>query len=227
MKKQFENKPKLGIGIYTVPDIAQILRIPYYKANRWISEYWDNRFGRVFQSKYSWTDGKSKAISFHTLIELYIYIQFSEAGVKTKEILQAHKILSNKFNTPFPFATSYILDHISTDGSKIFFMVNDAVIYNIDGTNQLNLKFIESFFKKIDFTDDNLASRLWPLGRKKSVVIDPSHQFGQPVIDGTNIIPSTLFNLFQAGEPVDFIASIYGLKQKEVRDAIAYCKSAA
>lgn len=226
MKATLENSPKLGLGIYTVPDIAKLLKIPYYKANRWVNEYWDRRLGATFKSRYSWTDGKAKAVSFHTMIELYTFFQLSGVGVRTPVILEAHEILASQFKTPFPFATSFILDNISTDGKKIFFQKNDEVIYNVDSTNQLNLKFIRLFFKKLEFDHKELASRLWPLGKSKSVVVDPSHQFGQPVIDGTNIQPTTLYSLHQAGEPKEFIASIYNLTKKQIKDAIEYCEAA-
>ena len=225
MKQSFENTPKLGLGIYTVPDVALLLKIPYFKANRWINEYWDLKLGAEFDSKYSWTDGKAKAVSFHTMIELYIFFQLSDVGVKTPIILEAHGILAKQFKTPFPFATSVILENMSTDGKKIFFQKNDEII-NVDSAQQLNLKFIKLFFNKLEFDRKELASRLWPLGKKKSVVVDPSHQFGQPVIYGTNVQATTLFNLHQSGEPTEFIASIYDLKKKQIEDAIEYCQAA-
>src|SRR3990172_3100264 len=104
----FENKPKIGLGIFTVPDIARILNLKYYKVERILNDYWDNRFANDLGSKYSWTDGKSKAVSFHTLVEFYIFYQFKEAGVTTKSILKAHQELSIWYKTPFPFATSHI-----------------------------------------------------------------------------------------------------------------------
>jgi len=36
----FENKPKLGLGIYTASEIAQILRVPYRKVYIWMNKYW-------------------------------------------------------------------------------------------------------------------------------------------------------------------------------------------
>ena len=146
MSIALENKPQLGYGIYTIPDIALILQIPNYKVSRWVTDYWDSRFGLDFNKKYSWSDGKSKAISFHTLIELYTFYQLSKAGVHSSKIIEAHKILTVKFDTPFPFATSQILENISTDGKRIYFEEGDEIIFNIDKTFQLNLRFISDFF---------------------------------------------------------------------------------
>lgn len=222
----FENKLALGNGIYTMPDIAQILRIPNYKVNRWVKKYWDGRFGKAYEEKYSWTIDLTKAISFHSLVELYTFYHLSEAGVKTQKILVAHQELADEFSTPFPFAKAKILDCLSTDGLDIYFRSEDF-IYTVDGTKQLNLEFIKLFFKKLDFDDDSLASRLWPLGKDKSIVCDPKRQFGQPIVSGTNIFPETLAGLFQAGDSIACIASLYELEEKKVEDAIEYISKAA
>ncbi len=100
-----ENRLELGNGIYTMADIAHILRLPYYKVYKWVTKYWDKDLGSDFRDSYSWIiDNNNRAVSFHTLIELYVFIQFSEVGVSTRDILKAHKELSGLFKTPFPFA---------------------------------------------------------------------------------------------------------------------------
>ena len=180
-----------------------------------------------FNKKYSWSDGKSKAISFHTLIELYTFYQLSKAGVHSRKIIEAHKILTVKFDTPFPFATSQILENISTDGKRIYFEEGVEIIFNIDKTFQLNLRFISDFFKKIDFDGGDLANRLWPIGKDKSIVVDPKHQFGQPTIYGTNINAQTVNNYYLGGEKIEFIADIFDIENHQIEDAIEFCKKAA
>ncbi len=223
---KFENKGKIGGGIYTLPDIAHIFNIPYYKVSKWVKEYWDVRLANDFENQYSWTDGKARAINFHTLIELFIFMQLSDAGVKTKDILMAHQKLSLINKTKFPFATNSIIKAMSTDGKQIFFSYNGEEL-TLDGKLQFNLGFIKEFFKNIDFGSDELATRLWPMGRKSSIVVDPQHHFGQPVINGTNIVPDTIFNMSLAGENNKFIALIYNISEKQVTDAIKFCKKAA
>ena len=81
----FENKVEIGNGIYTLPDLAKILDLDYYKIRRLLNEYWDKRFAKDFRSKYSWLVGNSRAVSFHTLIEFYIFYQFKDLGVSTQK----------------------------------------------------------------------------------------------------------------------------------------------
>jgi uncharacterized protein (DUF433 family) len=222
----FENKLQLGNGIFTTREIAQILRLPYHKVRTWINKYWDGELGDFYEKNYSWSVNNSKAVGFHTLIEFYVMMQFAEAGVKTKEVLKAHKELSDFYKTNFPFATKEVLDNIHTDRSKIYLNSNGDTI-SLDGSKQFNLAIIKIFFQNLDFDQDMLASRFWPMGKKKKIVCDPHHKFGQPVISGTNIQSEVIYKMYLAKETVPFIASIYEISTNDVKDAIEFHEKAA
>ena len=222
----FENNLQLGNGIFTTQEIAQILRLPYQKVRKWIAQYWDGELGDFYEKNYSWTINNSKAVGFHTLIEFYVMMQFAEAGVKTREVLKAHKELSQFYNTNFPFAKKEVLDNIRTDKSKIYLNNNGDTI-SLDGSKQFNLDIIKVFFQNLDFDNDMLASRFWPLGKKRKIVCDPHHKFGQPVISGTNIQSEVIYKMYLADESIAFIASVYEITTNEVKDAIEFHKKAA
>lgn len=224
---EFENKVEIGNGIYTLPDLAKILNLDYQKVHRLLNEYWDKRFAGDLGDKYSWSIGNSRAVSFHTLIEFYIFYQFKNAGVSIQKILKAHQELTSMYNTAFPFANSSILDGIYCVGKKIVFEIRENIIIELDSTKQLNLKFIKNFFNKLDFDKNNIAKRLYPLGKNNSVIVDPEHQFGQPTIFGTNLFPETIYNLYRNKETKKFISASYGITVKQVTDAIEYCKTQA
>lgn len=222
----FENKLQLGNGIYTVQEIAKIFRLPYQKVHLWINKYWDGELGKAYEQNYSWQIENTKAVGFHTLVEFYVMLQLAEAGVKTRQVLNAHKELAKSFRTNFPFAKREVLENISTDGKKIYLKLNGDTI-TLDGSKQLNLDFIKVFFKKLDFDNEMLASRFWPLGKDVNIVCDPHRKFGQPIINGTNIQAEAIYRMFLANEPIDFIASLYETSKKNVIDAIAFNQTAA
>lgn len=223
---KFENSLALGNGIYTLSDVSRILRLPYYQVHKWVTKYWDNELGLQFQQSYSWViDDNNRAVSFHTLIEIYVFIQFSESGVRTRDVLNAHKELSTLFGTPFPFATKRILDNLRTDGKTVFIQHNGGTV-TLDGTRQFNLELIKIFFKNLDFDRDALASRFWPLGKGRNILIDPKRQFGHPVLGKSNIYPETIYNLHKSGESIDFISFTYEIEEQLVKDAIEYCEAA-
>tara|TARA_R110000744_G_scaffold265698_2_gene379765 strand:+ start:69 stop:740 length:672 start_codon:yes stop_codon:yes gene_type:complete len=221
----FENKPKIGSGIYTASEIASILRVPYRKVYTWMNKYWDGKIGKEFGSKYSWDINGTRAVSFHTFIEFYVMMRFSEAGVKPKQVLAAHTELSKMYSTAFPFARKEVLKGIRSDGKHIFLKTIKGTI-ELDGTKQLNLDLIDMFFINLEFDKDNLASRFWPIGKEKSILVDPNRRFGHPVIDGKNIFPEIIYNHHKAGDPIAYIAHVYQISEEEVNHALEYCKAA-
>ncbi|MBI5914836.1 MAG: DUF433 domain-containing protein [Bacteroidetes bacterium] len=216
-------KPRLGEGIYSIPEAAKILSLPLYKVRRLLKVYWNERFGKG-KTMYSWGEGGAAAFNFLTLIEFYVFYQLKDEGVNTKDIISAHERLAHHLKTNFPFASITLL----TDGGKILFETEGGAIVDIDPAFQFNMKeIIEPFCKKIEFNGQRIAKRFYPLGKEKSIVVDPHHQFGQPTIIGTNILPATIFSYYKGGEPVEFISSIFDLSKKQVSDALEYCKIAA
>ena len=220
------HKNALGYGIYTSTDIAQLLGIPRSKVARYLKNYWDDRLGKeLFNDSYTWQteDKKVKTVNFYVLIELYICFQLQELGVKPQRILESRKNIAIETNNPYPFATSKVL----SDGKKIWYEFKDAVV-NADGTRQANFeKIIKDYIQKIDFGEDEQAVKFYPNGRESSVVINPRNQFGQPIIEGTNVNAEMLFSMYKSGEPIDFITNLYDLNIKAVEDAIRFYQNAA
>ena len=135
----------------------------------------------------------------------------------------SRKIIAQETDTQYPFATSKIL----SDGHKIWYTFKDAIV-NADGTRQTNFEnVIKDYVKKIDFDSQDHAIKFYPNGRNSSVVIDPNHQFGQPIIEGTNINAEMLFSMYKSGEPIGFITNLYDLNVKSVEDAIRFYQNAA
>jgi uncharacterized protein (DUF433 family) len=208
MDAMIKKKPSLGIGLYTIPDVANILNLDRTFVRRWLREYWGNQ----------------KAIHFFTLIEFYVFYQLRKQGVSAENIAKSHEIIGQELNTSFPFANSVIL----TDGKKIFYSRDGDLIINADKSKQINFKsIIEEFCHKIDFDKDLNALRYWPLGKEKNIVVDPHHQLGQPTVKNTNILAETLYSMYTAGEKIGFISSLYDVTENDVKASIEFFKKAA
>lgn len=222
----FENSPQLNAGIYTLPDIARLLGMPYRKAHRWLAQYWEGKLGQEYRRQYSWSVDNTKAVSFHTLMELHIFYQLNQAGVKPGRILEAHKELVSITGEAFPFATKRILEGLRSDGKQVLLYRKDGTAISLDGTKQFNLGFVLDFMRKLDF-HEGVASRFWPMGKENVVNCDPKRQFGHPVVGNTNIYPELLASMHRAGDSIAFLAANYKLTPKEVRDSIAFSNQAA
>jgi len=222
-----QTKPVLGQGIYTLPDIAFLLDISYPKVSRWIKSFWNDKFGSKYGGTYSWSVDLTKAVNFYTLIELYTFYRLAEAGVTTNSALKAHEILSAQFETPYPFANKMVLNGMKALDRQVVFEQSDGSIYSLDIYKQFKIEFVKEFFKNLDFDSNSLVYKFWPKGKALEVVCDPTHQFGQPVIEGTNILSETIFRLYLAKEPVEFISELYEIPVARVVKAIEFHSSAA
>lgn len=216
---KYKAEPKLGEGIFTIPDAAFILNLPKDIVRRWIKNYWECTFlenGTSEELKYTWGISRNKAFNFYTLVEIIAVFSLRKIGVSFNKIKIAHNQLINLLNTPYPFATSKLI----SDGGVIFWDYDESILVDLDKTLQLSFKkIINPFCKKLDFSENtNLAQRFWPLGKEHSIVVDPHHCFGQPTLFGTNITTESIIKLLHAGEEKFCIAEMYNLNVNQIED---------
>jgi uncharacterized protein (DUF433 family) len=99
---------------------------------------------------------------------------------------------------------------------------------NADGTKQTDFEeFIRKFANKIEFNSNKIAEKFWPAGRYSDIIVNPHHQFGQPVLNGTNINAEVIFSMYESGEAIESIGILYDLTKKQVDDAISFYKKSA
>lgn len=212
-------KPALGLGAFSVPDIALVLGIPQAKVRRMLNQVWDERFGKnLLGDTFSTTVGDHKFVNFHTLIELYVYFELRDMKVSAQRILKTRHVMQQDLGTPHPFAAAKLL----TNGKRIRYEFKECIV-DADGTRQTNFeRMVRDYAKKIDFNGDDLAIRYWPLGKERKVVVDPLHQFGLPTVANTNINTHTLRGMFHSGESPEVLAEMFDIPLDAVKDALAF-----
>jgi uncharacterized protein (DUF433 family) len=204
--------PKLGEGVYFPIDVSQILKLPYHQVKYMMKTYWHaTTFG----------DKGNKAINFYALIEFYTYYNLRKKGYTSPAIKKLHTQLSKVYNTPYPFASIEVLTPKKIGKkSKIWYKYQGNIIKG-DGKQQPSIQsFVKPFLKQIEFGEDLLAKRFYPLYHTENIVVDPLHQFGKPVINGTNIQTKTISALINAGESKQNVCILYDISEKQVNDAI-------
>lgn len=217
-------EPKLGEGIYLVKDVSKILRLDYPKTYRWIVGYWGSLDNSLDVDINYTFGGANKAINFYSLIEFYTFFKLREKGVSTAKIRDLHKTLSSEWKTKYPFAKAqdFYVDKGAVTRKKFIYYQSLNNLIKHDHKNQASFSFVQNFLDKIEFDDNNLAMRFFPLDDSRNVVVDPNHQFGQPIVTGTNIKTSTLTTHFLGGDDVNLISKIYDLTVGQVEDAITF-----
>ena len=217
--------PKLGEGMFLSKDIAKILNLKQSLVRRWIIGYWsgdlDNRY------EYTFGEGSERAINFYSLIEFYTFFKLRENGLSVETLRKFHLKLSKIYDTPYPFATSrnYFTEKKNTKTFVYYEHLNSLIKF--DDKHQFKLDFFRDFLDQVEFDENNLAVRFYPLKNSKNIVVDPLHQLGQPTIKGTNLKTQTIYTLSKAGEPIENISQLYNVPINAINDAIAYHKMAS
>lgn len=213
----------LGSGFFTITDISNILKINRNKVSYLVRNYWKDKLSKRSDYKYLYETDKILALNFFALIEIKVFHVLLENGVSYKKSLIAHEFLSKKFDTPYPFAHH---SFYRSGGDILFEQGKDFIL--AEDTQQIAIKgIIEPFSEKIEYNHDNIAKAYYPLGRDKNVVVDPEHQFGEPVLLNTNILASTVYQMFKAGDSIHLISKSYSLDESSVLDAISFFETAA
>jgi len=212
-------QPGLGTGIYTYAEAARFLRVSSAKVRRWAEGYvyWLNgeqrRKGPVLQRERP----PLGLLTFCDLVELFFVREFDKAGVKLQDIRDSARLLADELKTPYPFAC----ERLHTDGVQI--LRAKGRHYENVARQQKVFKFAEDFFKKIEFADDCLARRWWPMGPDKLVVIDPHRSFGTPIEAKSGIRTDVLYAAYKAEEgDSKAVAEWYEISREGVESAVKF-----
>jgi len=85
----FISEPRLGEGIFTVPEASIMLDIPQNVVRRWIKSYWEDFFIRNKHFKngnYIWGESRNKAFNFYTFVEVIAVHSLRKIGVPFQKI---------------------------------------------------------------------------------------------------------------------------------------------
>lgn len=199
---------------YSVEDIATILNLPETQVKQWLREFMKGQIAPDAPET-----EPDLITDFHTLIEFYTFYQLRAQGVWPSKINNAREILADMLHTNYPFATANIL----TDGKSVFYNAEIGELIQADQTLQLTIQqVVEPFCKRIEFGDDSLATKLYPLGREAAIQIDPARQSGRPVVGDTEVLSQSVFDFFLHGNSVSVVAERFNITEKEVEDVIVF-----
>lgn len=209
-------------GAYTLPDAAGLLGLRLEKMRKWVSGVslgdaagHDRRFPAGDLGARG--EGRDRTFGFWTLIELFSVSQLRAHGLSMRRLRADRKELAERFKTDHPFA----LEGLLTDGRRLLKELDRASLLELGTGGQTDFKsVIRPFCALLDFdSNTRLASRFYPVGRDSSVIVDPHHAFGRPIIQGTSITTEALACLVRGGETIDDIASDFRLEPTQVEEA--------
>jgi uncharacterized protein (DUF433 family) len=245
MSRQTDRDPYRGrdprqIPAYTVYDAARYLRLPEQTIRNWA-------YGYAYPMR-AGGQGKKKALieseangrhdfSFLNLIELYVLSALRrEHRVQMPKIRSAIEYLKSELDSPRPL----ISEDFQTDGLSVF-VERIGLLINASANGQFAMKaLLVAHLKRIDRDKHGVPVRLFPFTWSRSeqadparvaaapriISMDPAVAFGRPVIRGSRVPTTEIFQRFNAGESLDELASDFGRQVEEIVEAIR-CESAA
>jgi uncharacterized protein (DUF433 family) len=228
---RLSNVVPLGIGYYTVPEAARLLRIPPRNINRWLGGYQYEENGRSASMPPLWRPELPSyehhlELSFRDLIELRFVKAFLDAGLGLKTIRTCLDYARDCVADPRPFSTR----KFGTDGRTIFLesvaRVDEAQLLDLKKRQFVIKDVIERTFKDLDI-EDEVVSRWRPYRGKPTIVIDPARAFGQPIASSSGVPTAVLAEAATAEGAAHRAAHLFGVSASVVQDAIAFEQSLA
>ena len=226
--------PRL-LPAYSVAEAAHYLRMPVGTLRSWVA-------GRLYpvagSSKRSrplihLDDPKKQYLSFVNLVEAHVLAAIRRRhGVRLPKVRRALDYVQRQFPVEHPF----INQAFQTDGLDLF-VEHYGDLINASREGQHTMKeIIGVYLKRIEWDAKGLPIKLYPFTRDtqgettpasepRVVVMNPAVSFGRPVIVGTGIPVSSIYERYRAGDSVADLAQDFRLDTSEIEEAIR-CEAA-
>jgi uncharacterized protein (DUF433 family) len=216
----------IGVGSYTAPEAARLLRTTSRNINRWLRGYSYRHDGEERQMPPLWQPQIAREddhleIGFRDLIELRFVKAFVDEGVGLLAVRNCLKYARTCVDDMRPFSTQ----RFRTDGRTIFL----ESIERSGESRMLDLKerqyvfrdVIARTFRDLDI-EANAVVRWRPFGGKQSIVIDPNRAFGQPIASKYGVPTVALAQAVDAEGSVEDVARLFEVPVSVVRDAVRF-----
>jgi uncharacterized protein (DUF433 family) len=216
----------IGVGSYTAPEAARLLKTTPLNVNRWLRGYTYRRKGAERHMPPLWTTQHADIeehleLGFRDLIELRFVKAFTDAGVGLLAIRNCLQYARECAKDDRPFSTR----RFQTDGRTIFLesieRAGEPKLLDLKKKQYVFRQVIERTFKDLDIEDDAVA-RWRPFNGKRSIVIDPGRAFGQPIASQFGVPTVALAEAVEAEGSVEDVARIFELPVSVVRDAVQF-----
>lgn len=215
--------------LYEVSIAADVLRVPQSTLRWWLEG--GERRGKFYPPVLRPEPTGSSVLTWGEVVEAgYLAGYRRKLRVKLWRLRDLVALLREELGTPYPLATArpwvgpgrrLLLEAVERVGLEPDYR---PVLVEPTTGQAVLLPIAERFLARVDFEPpedpEGIATRIRPMGKASSVVIDPDVRFGVPSIGG--ISTSVLAEKAKAGEPIEALADAYGLDQAAVIAALNY-----
>ncbi len=205
-----------GTGIYSFPQAAAIIGRHGDAESRKLRSWMDSGLTPATHDE----AGEPEILSFHDLVSLEVVRRFRAEKVSLQKVRKVEAALRERHPELLrPFAHRLFF----TDGASVWVDVN-GVTEEVIGNRPNQVVFqeiISTFAREIRYEHDRAVA--WDIS--EWIEIDPTVQFGAPVVRGTRVTVDTIVENLEVGTPQE-VADWYGLSIRQV-DGVAQYATAA
>ncbi len=213
---------------YSVAEAGRLVGLTAGRVRRWLRGY-EYSYGGAVRGQPPVLRGAethSSYASFLDIVDLLFVKRFLDHGVSLQKIRRALDEACQVLGTEH-FARQTFF----TDGGSIFLRLQEAggdrgeaILELMSGGQWVIASVIRELAQQIEFeSPEGLASRWYPLGRDRPVVLDPMVAYGAPSIAGRGVKTTNVHDLFVAeGESLASVRSWWDLSDGEIRAAVDF-----
>ncbi len=213
------------IPIYSFPEAAHYLRLPYSTLRSWVvGRDYPVRAGTArFEPVIRLSDPTAPALSFTNLVEAHVLRGARrDHGIAIRKVRAAVAYVRQRMGVDRPLA------HVQfeTDGVDLFVEKMGRLVNASDSQQQTLLEEMRGHLRRIERDAEGGLARLFlftrgrGLDQPRVVVADPRVQFGRPVLAGTGVPTTILLGRYLAGESMDELAADYQCDRLMIEEAI-------
>lgn len=235
MSRQPARRDIFNEPAYTASEAAHMLSVPVSTLKAWCfgqSSHDSSGASRKFIPVIHPADAKKRLLSFSNLCELHVL----------SAIRRQHRIPLPKVRN----SLAYVREELKSDRPLIerefktngidLFVEETSRLLNVTKQGQEAMRGdFEAALARIERNRDGMPIRLFPFSRTstalneqpKAVVIDPRLSFGRPVLARVAVPTGIILDRFRAGDSLAEMAGDYGVKEKEIEEALRFEQRAA
>lgn len=206
--------------LYSFSEADQIAGVTRGTAKRWLSGYtYRSHDGeRRASPPISPIRQPSDAVSFLDLLEVVAVSGLKSRGFTLAEIRRVVANCQELFGDPWPLTNRRF-----KVGGRDVFVASEGRLHDVlhrRGAMAWD-EILGPFLEALDH-DGSQATRWWPLGRSRPVVVDPAYGFGLPVIRNSGVRTEVIRERLEAGDSIDQIAHDFNLAPEDVESALRF-----
>ncbi len=214
---------------YAVAEAGRVVGLSAGRVRRWLRGY-EYRYGDAVRGQPPVLQGsgtEGSYASFLDLVDLLFVKRFLDYGVPLQKVRRALDEARRLLGT-----NHFARQTFFTDGGSIFLRLQEeahkgrgeAILELMSGGQWVIAAVIRELARQIEFeSPEGLASRWYPLGRSRPVVLDPMVSFGAPSIAGRGVKTINIHDLFVAeDERLEPVRAWWMLTDAEVQAAVDF-----